>query len=314
MGRKIKINERQLNGILNILSENANINNVLQNLKPNESIKIIDNNGNEMVLNVISFNNNEFKAKDENNSEVTFKKDSFNDVTKEFTIKFLNPTTNTFIDKKYVVKDIVLSDDNEPDSDNSDDDESGTNNELFNDYYKEVVNNPELRKAFYKAPSLWNYFTAAMQNKKARGSGIYPAYQIINNFFNDRINKKLPGFTDKENKRATFYLTDDIEIPYYTLTDSKNRRMFRLDRGYRKATVTQYEAGLGDVKVLSYRSSGGNYGYKIAVKKPTGDKPDEYFCDIYVNINNVEKNKFIIEDVKLKFINSDGYQSNVKTK
>lgn len=314
MGRKIKINERQFKGILNILSENANINNVLQNLKPNESIKIIDNNNNEMVLNIISFNNDEFKAKDENNSEVTFKKDSFNDVTKEFTIKILNPTTNTFIDKKYVVKDIVLSDDNEPDSDNSDDSESGTNNELFNDYYKEVVNNPELRKAFYKAPSLWNYFTAAMQNKKARGSGIYPAYQIINNFFNDRINNKLPGFTDKENKRATFYLTDDIEIPYYTLTDSKNRRMFRLDRGYRKATVTQYEAGLGDVKVLSYRSSGGNYGYKIAVKKPTGDKPDEYFCDIYVNINNVEKNKFIIEDVKLKFINSDGYQSNVKTK
>jgi hypothetical protein len=314
MARKIKINERQLNDILNILSENANINNVLQNLKPNESIKIIDNNDNEMVLNIISFNNNEFKAKDENNSEVTFKKDSFNDVTKEFTIKVLNRTTNAFIDKKYVVKDIVLNNDNEPESDKSDDGESDINNELFNDYYKEVVNNPELRKAFYKAPSLWNYFTAAMQNKKARGSGIYPAYQIISNFFNDRINRKLPGFTDKENKRATFYLTDDIEIPYYTLKDYKNRKIFRLDRGYRKATVTQYEAGLGDVKVLSYRSSGGNYGYKIAVKKPTGNKPDEYFCDIYVNINNVEKNKFVLEDVILKFINSDGYQSNVKTK
>ena len=50
MRKKIKINERQFKSILNILTENANINNVLQNLKPNESIKVIDNN--QLLINI----------------------------------------------------------------------------------------------------------------------------------------------------------------------------------------------------------------------------------------------------------------------
>ncbi len=132
MGKKIKINERQFKSILNILTENANINNVLQNLKPNESIKVIDNNNKEMVLNVISFTNNEFKAKDENDSEVTFKKDSFNDATKEFTVKVINPNTNTLIDKKYTVKDIVLNNTPEPVTPEPEDsEEANADDDLF---------------------------------------------------------------------------------------------------------------------------------------------------------------------------------------
>ena len=85
-------------------------------------------------------------------------------------------------------------------------------------------------------------------------------------------------------------------------------------KGIHKATVRQFEAGLGDVKVLTYGSSGGNYGFKIAVKKPTGDRPDEFFCDIYVNNRNVEENKYKISNVRLKFLNSDGYKSDYEPK
>jgi hypothetical protein len=65
---------------------------------------------------------------------------------------------------------------------------------------------------------------------------------------------------------------------------------------------------------LSYRSAGGSYGFKIVVKKPTGDRPDEFWCDIYVNNNNVEENKYKQENIRVKFLNSDGYTSYDKLK
>ena len=310
MGKKIKINERQFKSILNILAENANINNVLQNLKPNESIKVIDNNNKEMVLNVISFTNNEFKAKDENDSEVTFKKDSFNDTTKEFTFKAMDPNTNTFIDKKYVVKDIVLNNTSQPEPDTQepeDSEEATADDDLFKKYYDDIVNNPNLKKAFYTAPSLWNYIMAAAKGEKATGKGLYPAYQIINRYYNKASDLKMPGFTDKENLSALFTVPYRVEIPY-TYNDG-TKDVLVLNAGQNKAVVRPYEPGYADNKVLVRR----NYGFKIVVKKPTGEKDDQFYCDIYIDKQNVKPDTYKVKDVKLTFIKSKGYEPQAKT-
>lgn len=307
MGKKIKINERQFKDILNILAENANINNVLQNLKPNESIKVIDSNNNEMVLNVISFTNGEFKAKDASDSEVTFKKDSFNDSTKEFTVKVLNPNTKAFIDKKYVIKDIVLNDENEQDEQEPDDTEnSAVDDDLFKKYYKDVINNPNLKKAFYTAPSLWNYMMAAAKGEKATGKGLYPAYQIINRYHSKASDLKMPGFTDKDNLSALFIIPYRIEIRY--LYNNNTQDVLILNAGENKAVVRPYEPGYADNKVLVRR----NYGFKIVVKKPTGEKEDQFYCDIYVEKKNVKPDTYKVKDVKLTFIKSKGYEPQAK--
>jgi hypothetical protein len=305
MGKKIKINERQFKDILNILAENANINNVLKNLKPNESIKVIDNNNKEMVLNVISFTNNEFKAKDENDSEVTFKKDSFNDTTKEFTVKVINPNTNAFIDKKYVVKDIVLNTDNDEEPEG--DEDSAVDDDLFKKYYKDVINNPNLKKAFYTAPSLWNYMMAAAKGEKATGKGLYPAYQIINRYHSKASDLKMPGFTDKDNLSALYIVPYRIEIPY--VYNNNTQDVLILNAGTNKAVVRPYEPGYADNKVLVRR----NYGFKIVVKKQTGEKDDQFYCDIYVEKKNVKPDTYKIKDVKLTFIKSKGYEPQAKT-
>jgi hypothetical protein len=308
MRKKIKINERQFKGILNILAENANINNVLQNLKPNESIKVIDSNNNEIVLNILSFTNNEFKAKDENDSEVTFKKDSFNDTTKEFTVKVINPNTNTFIDKKYVVKDIVLNDVKEPDEEEPEGNEDAiADDEVFKKYYNDIINNPNLKKAFYTAPSLWNYIMAAAKGEKATGKGLYPAYQIINRYYNNASDLKMPGFTDKENLSALFIIPFRIEVPYDYNDGTKD--VLILNAGTNKAVVRPYEPGYADNKVLVRR----NYGFKIVVKKPTGEKDDQFYCDIYVDKKNVKPDTYKVKDVKLTFIKSKGYEPQTKT-
>lgn len=300
MGKKIKISEAQFKNILNTLTENSNINDVLKNLTSNTSIKLVDDNDKEIVLKIVNQNNDDFKAVDSGNTEYLFNKKSYNDTTKEFNFKVFNTTTNTFIDKMVKIKDIEkLIDDEEEKDDNS---------ELFTKYYRDVVNNTELQKAFYTAPSLWNYFTAALKNEKARGSGLYPAYKLINNFFSKSSNNKLPGFTNKENLSALFIVPNRIKI-YYQYKNGE-RDFFVMEAGENKAVVRPYEPGFGDSKVLVRR----NYGFKIVVKKPTGENDDQYYCDIYVEKKGVKPDTYKEQNVKLTFLKSKGYEPKIKTK
>jgi hypothetical protein len=270
-----------------------------QGIKPNNIINIIDINDNETSIIVVSVQDEEIYGEDKNGNDLVVK--YIDEENKK--ILLLKNINNSMEETIINFKDInVTSDD-----DDDDDDDKSYGDDLFNKYYKEILNNPNLQKAFYTAPSLWNYILAAAKGEKAKGKGLYPAYQIVNDFFSTRIKDKLPGFTDKENKRATFYLLDTVAIRYTELNGKKNELI--MEPRYYKATVRQYEAGLGDVKVLSYRSSGGAFGFKIAVKKPTGFKQDEYYCDVYVNNNKVEENTYVQKNVRVKFINSDGYTS-----
>lgn len=311
MNKKIILKESQFNRIVSLLCEDLNVNNILNSVKQGSVLNIVDDKGNDNKMIVDKVENSIIFGKDLNDLDVVLNMGGFNPNTKELKIKRKNPNTNAFDELTMKVNDFQVS---EIDVEDEYQDDEGFDRKKFNAYYKEVMNDPDLEKAFYTAPSLWNYFISALKNKKATGKGIYPAYQIIDKHLNDKINSKLPGFTDKENKRASFYLIDNISIPYYQINDPKTPKTFTLYKGIHKATVRQFEAGLGDVKVLTYGSSGGNYGFKIAVKKPTGDRPDEFFCDIYVNNRNVEENKYKISNVRLKFLNSDGYKSDYEPK
>lgn len=311
MNKKIILKESQYNRIVSLLCEDLNVNNILNSVKQGSVLNIVDDKDNDNKIIVDKVENSIIFGKDLNDLDVVLNMGGFNPNTKELNIKRKNPNTNVFDELTINVNDFQVS---EIDVEDDYEDEEDFDRKKFNAYYKEVMNDPDLQKAFYTAPSLWNYFISALKNKKATGKGIYPAYKIIDRYFNDKINSKLPGFTDKENKRASFYLIDDIAIPYYQINDPKTPKTFTLYKGIHKATVRQFEAGLGDVKVLTYGSSGGNYGFKIAVKKPTGDRPDEFFCDIYVNNRNVEENKYKISNVRLKFLNSDGYKTDYEPK
>lgn len=312
MKNKIILKESQYKRIVSLLCEDLNVTNILNSVKQGSILNIVDDKGDDNKIIIDRVEDSIIFGKDLNDLEVVLNMGGFNTNTKELKFKRKNPNTNIFDELTMKVNDFEVA---EIDIDGEDDNEGDEfDTQKFNAYYKEVLNDPNLKKAFYTAPSLWNYFVSALQNKKATGKGIYPAYQLINKYFNDKINSKLPGFTDKENKRVSFYLIDDISIPYYQINDPKTPKTFTLYKGIHRATVRQYEAGFGDVKIVTYTSSGGNYGFKITIKKPTGDRPDEYFCDLYVNNRNVEENKYKIANVRIKFLNSDGYQtqSNIK--
>ena len=302
MRKKIIIKESQYNRILKYLNEN-NIKNILNSVNKNDILKITTDSGEVLKLKVDSFVNNILTAKDNKGEEIIVDFSIYSETNKEIIVKKINTLTSQQLDgEKTKISNIEKQDNSMGSLDNDFEDIE------FSNYYKEILNDPNVRKAYYTAPKVWDYFVAALKNEKARGTGILPANDLLNRIFNQKINEKLPGFSDKENKRAQFYLFDNIDIPYNTITGEKNK-FLELNAGYYKATVRQFETGLGDVKVLTYRASGGNFGFKITVKKPTNDRQDEYWCDIYVYKNNVEENKYKAENIRIKFINSDGYTS-----
>lgn len=307
MKKKIILKESQYNRMLFLLLENTNLN----NFKKDDFLLIIKDNDESLSIKIDSVNNDVLTGVDEYDEEIIIDLTDYNDSNKEILVGRPNKITKDINYEKIKISYIQLLSNGEEDQETPKD--GSVDDFEFNNYYKEIINDPNVHKAFYKAPKLWNYFIAALKDKKARGTGIFPAYEIINKYFNKKIDDKLPGFSNKENKRAQFYIYNNIEIPYDTITGEKNK-FLQLNTGYYKATVRQFEAGLGDVKVLTYRSSGGNFGFKITVKKPTNDRPDEYWCDIYVYKNNVEENRYKAENIRIKFINSDGYTSFDKLK
>jgi len=316
MRKKIIIRESQYNKLLTLLRERVspkenNVTKALNSVKPNNIINLIDTNKVNLYVKVNTNQNNEIRGVDVNDDEVIIYNNSFNPSTNELRISRANNPNDILVK----LSDIKINDEKEDEG--NEEKEKGEaidkNDELFQKYYNEIINDPNVKKAFYTSPSTWDYFVSALKNKEARGSGILPAYDLINKYMSSRTDSKLPGFSDKENKTASFYLFEKIVIPY-TNKINGNKEEFSLDVGTHTATVRQFEAGLGDVKVLTRGSSGGNYGYKITVKKPTEDFPDDYWCDVYVNNRKVEENKYRSENVKLRFINSDGYTSSAKQK
>lgn len=299
---KIKINEQQYLNIVNRLTENVGLDDTFFNLKPNETIVLKDENDIEIKFKFIKNMNDDYFFKDMNDFDVRISKNDFNKLNNKLTINTINPKTNTDIPKTIKVKSFEKFEGTE---DNEIDNETSNDDALFSRYYKDIMNDPNVKKAFYTAPSLWNYIVAKAKGEKATGTGIYPAYQLINKYYNNRSNKKLPGFTDKENLSALFLVPNRIEIRYKYL--DKTSDVFILDAGKNKAVVRPYEPGYGDNKVLIRRT----YGFKVVVKNPTGDKQDQYYCDIYVEKKNVEKDTYKMENVKLTFLKSNGYEPQI---
>ena len=167
-------------------------------------------------------------------------------------------------------------------------------------YYKEIMDNPILRKAFYKAPNFWEYFVAALKGKPARGSGIGPALRNIDNYLSKEIDGNFPGFKGKEGKAAKFILPHTVTIAYKSPNGTK--RNLELYAGVNGALVQHYEYG-DSQKILK----NGDIGFKVVVKKNIQNEPDIFICDIFVEKRGIQRDIFYVTDVKIKFIQSNGY-------
>jgi hypothetical protein len=167
-----------------------------------------------------------------------------------------------------------------------------------------ILNDPNLKAAFYTQPTLWNLFVAELSGKEATGKGIVPTLDIINKYGRNKINDEL-GAEFKSGKNVMFSLVGGpISIPYRDEED-KPVKPFVLNSGTNyKIRVRDYT--LGDNHTVL---EDGNKKYKIIVKDKT-DKEDVFNCDI---IKYVDTKRGIIEyprkNVEVLFNKeSDGYK------
>jgi hypothetical protein len=173
-----------------------------------------------------------------------------------------------------------------------------------------IINDPQMKAAFYRQPSFWRLFSAEMTGDRATGKGILPALDLVGKYMDKQTNKKVGSDAFKNNKIAKFIILDDINLTYQ---DNDG-----LDKTYPIGANTKSEATntrenlwddrmqiYKDYKILSNKKTDNGIGipFKIAVKKRTKTQ-DVFICRFIGIINNRES---IADNVNIRFIQSNGY-------
>lgn len=169
-----------------------------------------------------------------------------------------------------------------------------------------ILKDPKLKAAFYSQPTFWQAFVAELKGKKAPGKGIIPTLDLLNKYSFNKITEKIgKGFI--LGKQAIFQPLDDIEVKYRD--DNDIIRTYTIPA--KEDTITVRRHVLDDpYQVLQKKSNTVNLIIRILVKEKTEDENVKN-CDVEIGFKN-KSEKFItkgeVEDVKIKFIKSEGYQ------
>lgn len=220
------------------------------------------------------------------------------------------------VSKDFIIKSIkgvsVLPDcssSKEDMSDKSEEEEDETDEEnLFNaeKALEMIINDPDLKNAFYKQPTFWERFKADLSGKKAKGTGIITTLGIINKYVDSKIENKIgKGFI--RDKVAKFRPIEPIVIKY---TDTNNiTNTYKLPRVEDDIIVRRYKIDyiLWDLRKHIPDSS---LTLRILVKEKT-DNPNIKLCDVEIGVEKGKEfdNKGSVEDVEIEFLNSEGYET-----
>lgn len=246
---------------------------VINKMGPNLQIEILKPNTDEMLFNLnVNIGEDPFYIQD---GELFFKgKTTKKDESeKEFNasvIKF-------FIDAKQGGKKDDKSGDNEQDKLGKDI-LNGKSEEEFRAEAKiamdMILNDPLLKKAFYRQPSFFELLKAELTGKKAVGKGILPTLQIVGDYKNREMDTKL-GATFKEKEIVDYKLDNRVILPYTTQSGEENF-VLEADTNYRVYVAKSDFAG--NRKLVSYTDdTKSKVNYTIEILNPT-DKDNIYRC------------------------------------
>ena len=164
--------------------------------------------------------------------------------------------------------------------------------------YKMILNDPNLKKAFYKKPTFWNLFIGELKGKASPGKGIFPTLQLLNNYGRTKLGENL-GVEFIQGKRVTF---SAYNRPY---TINYEDKTFELSVGASETGVVRnYKIGDSDYVIDNKQDK-----FKIYVKEKT-DVQDVFKCELIkytMRPNEGIKNYPYQGDVYIKFQQSDGY-------
>lgn len=176
--------------------------------------------------------------------------------------------------------------------------------QLSRDAIKNILNDPDLKNAFYKEPSLFNMIVAASKGKKADGVGILPALKLVNKYNLNKIKNNIGDSANffKIGKKATFNVVKPINIGYNDGKESKTLE-FKTDLSY-----------TGTIKMSDFieidKVFANNIHWKVIIKNQIPNEENTYISDI--SIYEIKKNGEIKtlgteKNVKIRMVKSNGY-------
>lgn len=174
-----------------------------------------------------------------------------------------------------------------------------------------ILKDKDLQDAFYKQPGFWEMFKAELSGEKAVGSGIITVLDVMRKVTDAKITKKVgKGF--HVGKKAKYIPLENVSVKYRD--DKDVIHTYNLPMTEDMITVRRHL--IDDVsQVLQKRLEGTPMILRILVKDQT-DKPNIKNCDIQIGVKN-KSDKFVekgeTSDVKIKFLNSEGYEAQSET-
>ncbi len=157
--------------------------------------------------------------------------------------------------------------------------------------YKLIISNPDLKQAFYKAPSLWNLFVAELKGKKAPGKGIIPTLDLVGSYNNRLIKEKL---------NANFI--PSLPVLFKLYKNSPIPEAFSADKNYTAIVVEDREKVYGRI----YLEVDGDNGVKYTInpKSEINTVHNGYYATIKNKKDKEEKTK----DIQIIILEpSEGY-------
>jgi len=130
-----------------------------------------------------------------------------------------------------------------------------------------IVNDPIMKKAFYKQPTIFNYLVSAVKGKNPEGTGIVPAKEIISKYNTNKIAKKLGiSFANFIPNKKAIYLLLNTNISLQSDLNKEETVNYRVnnqylaqvvDIGVDTATLTLFDSDRG-VEILIDHNIRGN--------------------------------------------------------
>ena len=194
------------------------------------------------------------------------------------------------------------------------------------DLYRSLSKDAEFMKVQGAVnPSFWKLLAAKLTGKEVKNTkGNIP---VLNSNTISLLSDKIMGKINSkftQNRMVTFKPLEDIEIPYTddaydftTRTREATEKIFSLKSGseYKfEEAVKVKEFSIDSLDVDNYIIlENGKLKFRIIVKKNDPDSENEnvYICDVIKYYKKDDENKSSkVNDVRIEFLDSDGYKTN----
>jgi hypothetical protein len=135
-----------------------------------------------------------------------------------------------------------------------------------------IINDPLMKRAFYKQPSLLNFIISAIRGKNPKGTGILPAKQIITNYKTSKIKDALGElFENFRTNRPLEYKLLSEPITFKS-TNNGEPIVYEMNHTY-GAKVKEVEV---DNNYLTLIDEGNNVTIQIKGKNESSRKPNAF--------------------------------------